>query len=103
QGSSYESGDTFSFEIDFGTGSGFQSIVADAGLADGGNYSYDGTENTLSTDPGQAGSFTQYTVSIDSSYYNGTISSSEITLRFLHETGSPSEDGYLDDIQVTAV
>ncbi len=101
QGSTYESGDTFSMKIDFG--SGFQSVVADAGLADGGNYTYSGTENTLATDTGQASSFTQYNVTIDSSYYIGTLGASDIKLQFLHSTGSGGEDGYFDDITITAI
>ncbi|MDF3131199.1 hypothetical protein P0Y35_18465 [Kiritimatiellaeota bacterium B1221] len=101
QGSTYESNDTFSMKIDFG--SGFQSVVADAGLADGGNYTYSGSENTLATDAGQTSSFTQYNVTIDSSYYIGTLAASDIKLQFLHSTGSGGEDGYFDDITITAI
>lgn len=101
QGTNAWETDSFTFSMDFG--SGFQTVLTDEGLADGGDFTFSGISNTLPSASGLAPSFQEYTVTIDSSYYEDGLNPTSVKLKFGHVTGSTNENTYLDDIMITSI
>ncbi len=101
---SLESGDFMSFMIDFG--GGYETVLTDAGLADGYTGTYSGSLLSPDSDPvitGAATDFLSYSVIVPSSYYSGTLSADSFNLQLYFNSGSDNENGYFDNVSVAAV
>ncbi len=98
-----ESGDVFNFQIDFG--SGYQTVITDAGMPNGFDQTapYTGSAFVLDSTAGEAPAFESYSIVVPSSYYNDTLSATTFNVRFTFSSGSSNEDAYIDNVSVVAV
>lgn len=94
-----ESNESIVVSIDFG--SGFSTLLTDAGRVDGYTGTYSGSPISLATTAGNATSFVSYSITVAPAAI--PLAATEASLRFSTSTGSNNEDYYIDNVVIAPV